>query len=274
MRSLLNFLLRFKTLILFLILEAVALVMISSSHNYHQTIAYGAARSITGFVAKKIDKGENYFRLKKINDELLAENLTLRRRLEQLSSSQADTIITVTDSLSGETYTYMNARVINNSINKQKNFITLDKGSKNGVVNGMGVASSTGVAGIVVGVSRNYSVAMSLLNSDFRLSASIERNNYFGSLTWDGGSYRYARLSEIPHHVSIREGDTVVTSGYSAIFPAGLMAGTLTGEQTKGGDFISLKVLLSTDFKKLTNVYIIGNLKREEQQQIEEEALK
>jgi len=274
MRSLLNFLLRFKTLILFLILEAVALVMISSSHNYHQTIAYGASRSITGFVAKKIDKGENYFRLKKINDELLTENLTLRRRLEQLSLSQADSIVPVTDSLTGVTYTYMNARVINNSVNKQKNFITLDRGSKHGVVNGMGVASSTGVAGIVVGVSRNFSVAMSLLNADFRLSASIKRNNYFGSLTWNGGSYRYARLSEIPHHVNIHEGDTVVTSGYSAIFPAGLMAGTLTGEQTRGGDFISLNVLLSTDFKKLTNVYVIGNLKKEEQQQIEEEAVR
>jgi rod shape-determining protein MreC len=273
MRSLLNFLLRFKTLILFLILEAVALVMISSSHNYHQTVAYGVARSITGFVAKRIDKGEYYFRLKKINDELLAENLMLHRRLEQLSSPPADSIVPVTDSVSGVAYTYLNARVINNSVNKQKNFITLDKGSRQGVVNGMGVASSTGVVGIVVGVSRNFSVAMSLLNADFRLSASIERNNYFGSLTWDGDNYRYAMLSEIPHHVTIKEGDTVVTSGYSAIFPAGLMAGTLTGEQIRGGDFISLKVLLSTDFKKLTNIYIIGNLKKYEEEQLEEEVV-
>lgn len=273
MRSLLNFLLRFKTLILFLILEAVALVMISSSHNYHQTVAFGVARNITGFVAKRIDKGENYFRLKKINDELLAENLMLHRRLEQLSLSPSDTLVPVTDSVYGVTYTYMNASVINNSVNKQKNFLTIDKGSRQGVVNGMGVTSSTGVAGIVVGVSRNFSVVMSLLNTDFRLSASIKRNNYFGSLTWDGDDYRNATLSEIPHHVSIHEGDTVVTSGYSAIFPAGLMAGTLTGEQTRGGDFISLNVLLSTDFKKLRNVYLIGNLKRNEQEQLEEEVV-
>jgi len=274
MRSLLIFLLRFKTLILLLILEAVALVMITSSHNYHQTVAFDAARSITGIVAKRIDKGENYFRLKKINDQLMAENLMLHRRIEQFSSLPEETIIPVTDSVSGVKYTYLNARVINNSVNKQKNFITLDKGSKQGVVNGMGVASSTGVVGIVVGVSRDFSVAMSLLNTDFRLSASIKRNNYFGSLTWDGRSYRSAWLSEIPHHVAIREGDTVVTSGYSAIFPAGLMAGTLTGDQMKGGDFISLNVLLSTDFKKLTNVYIIGNLIKNERKQLEEEAVK
>lgn len=124
---------------------------------------------------------------------------------------------------------------------------------------------------MVVGVSRNYSVVMSLLNTDFRLSASIARNDYFGSLAWNGTNYRYARLSEIPHHVRINEGDTIVTSGYSAIFPAGLMAGTLTGEQERGGDFITLEVLLSADFKRLTNVYVIGNLTRKEREILEEE---
>ena len=115
---------------------------------------------------------------------------------------------------------------------------------------------------------------MSLLNTDFRLSASIARNDYFGSLTWDGTNHRYARLSEIPHHVAVNEGDTIVTSGYSAIFPAGLMAGTLTGDQKRGGDFVSLKVLLSVDFKKLTDVYVIGNLKKDEREKLEEEVVK
>ena len=127
---------------------------------------------------------------------------------------------------------------------------------------------------MVVGVSGNYSVVMSLLNTDFRLSASIARNDYFGSLAWDGTNYRYARLSEIPHHVQVSEGDTIMTSGYSAIFPAGLMAGTLTGDQKRGGDFVSLKVLLSVDFKKLTNVYVIGNLTKEERENLEKEVVK
>jgi rod shape-determining protein MreC len=135
----------------------------------------------------------------------------------------------------------------------------------------MGVASPAGVIGVVVGVSRNYSVAMSLLNTDFKLSASIARNDYFGSLAWDGRNYRYAQLSEIPHHVDVTEGDTIVTSGYSAIFPPGLMVGTLTGDKKKGGDFVTLKVLLSADFKKLTNVYLIGNLTREERENLEKE---
>jgi len=273
MRSLLNFLLRYKTLIIFLILEAVALVMISSSHNYHQSVAYGAARSISGFVAKRIENGHSYFRLRQVNQELIAENLQLRHRIEKLETVQKPGLTSVSDSASGIRYNYLSARVINNSVNKQKNFITLDRGSRHGVTTGMGVASSTGVVGVIVGVSRNYSVAMSLLNTDFKLSASIAQNDYFGSLAWNGRNYRYAQLSEIPHHVAITEGDTIVTSGYSAIFPPGLMVGTLTGDLKKGGDFVTLKVLLSADFKKLTDVYLIGNLTRHEREAVEEEVI-
>ncbi|MBE0679044.1 MAG: rod shape-determining protein MreC [Bacteroidales bacterium] len=270
MRGLLNFLLRYKTLILFLILEAVTLFMISTSHNYHQTVFYGVARNISGFISDGLEKGAYYFRLRQVNEELLTENMMLRRQIESLTSATPGVFVPVRDSVSGINYTYLSARVINNSVNKQKNFITLNVGSLHGVTNGMGVASSTGVVGVVVGVSRHYSEVMSLLNTEFRLSASIERNDYYGSLAWDGTNYRYATLSEIPHHVSVNEGDTIVTSGYSAIFPAGLMVGALTGEQNRGGDFVSLRVQLSADFKKLTNVYLIGNLTREERNNLEE----
>jgi len=271
MRSLLYFLLRFKTLILFLVLEAVAIIMISSSHNYHETVLYGISRNITGFFAERLERGTYYFRLRQVNQELLAENILLKKQIAGLSSGSQEGFIPVRDSVNGVNYTYLNARVISNSVNKQKNFITLDKGSRQGVAEGMGVASPSGVVGVVVGVSRNYSVVMSLLNTDFRLSASMKRNDYFGSLAWDGINHRYARLSEIPHHVAVNEGDTIVTSGFSAIFPAGVMAGTLTGAQRRGGDFISLQVLLSADFKKLTDVYVIGNLTRDERENLEKE---
>jgi rod shape-determining protein MreC len=189
--------------------------MISTSHNYHQTVLYGISRNITGFVAERIERGTYYFRLRQVNQELLEENTLLKKQIAELSSRVQEGFIPVRDSVSGANYTY--------------------------------------------------------LNTDFRLSASIARNDYFGSLTWDGTNYRYARLSEIPHHVAVSEGDTIVTSGFSAIFPAGLMAGTLTGEQWRGGDFVSLKVLLSADFKKLTDVYVIGNLTREERENLEKE---
>jgi len=271
MRSLLNFLLRYKNLIIFFILEAVALVMISSSHDYHQSVAYGAARSVSGFVAKRLENSHSYFNLRHVNEDLVTENLMLRRRIENLAAVPQTGFTSINDTLSEIRYNYLNAKVINNSVNKQKNFITLDKGSRQGVTTGMGVASSTGVVGVVVGVSRNYSVAMSLLNTGFKVSASIARNDYFGSLAWDGRNHRYAQLSEIPHHVAVTEGDTIVTSGYSAIYPQGLIIGTLTGDQKRGGDFVTLKVLLSADFKKLTDVYLIGNLTRNERENLEKE---
>lgn len=273
MRSLLNFLLRYKTLILFLLLEGVALIMLTSSHNYHQSLTTDFARGITGRISGMLVKGKSYLTLREVNEKLIAENLSLRQKLENLSLKPDGTFMNVEDTIYGQKYRYLSARVVNNSVNKQKNFLTLNKGHRQGVAEGMAVISPDGVVGIVVGASQNYSVAMSLLNNDFRLSARIQKNDYFGSLAWEGKNYRYAMLSEIPHHVLINPGDTIVTSGFSAIFPEGLMIGTLTGEQKKRGDFVTLEVQLAADFKRLTDVYVIGNLEKNERAKLEEEVV-
>jgi rod shape-determining protein MreC len=129
----------------------------------------------------------------------------------------------------------------------------------------MAVTSGEGVAGVVVGCSENYSIVMSLLNLDFKVSTRIKSNGYFGSLSWDGRDYKQAILSEIPQHVSVTVGDTVVTTGYSAIFPEGVMVGTVSDFKKIGGDFYKINILLGTDFKKLQFVEIIGNMKKTEQ---------
>jgi len=129
----------------------------------------------------------------------------------------------------------------------------------------MGVISSDGVAGIIVACSENYSLAMSLLNIDFRLSSRIRSNGYFGSLTWDGRDYRYAILNDIPQHVNVQEGDTIETTSYSAIFPEGMPVGQVSDISRTGSDFYRITVRLSTDFRRLTYVNIINNNSREEQ---------
>jgi rod shape-determining protein MreC len=134
----------------------------------------------------------------------------------------------------------------------------------------MAVVSPEGVAGIIVSSSDNFSVAMSLLNLDFRLSARMKSSGYFGSLTWDGRDYRYAILNEIPQHVILNKGDTVQTTGYSAIFPEGIFAGVVSDFEKAGGDFYKIRVLLATDFKKLNYISIIGNLRRSEQKGLEQ----
>ncbi len=141
--------------------------------------------------------------------------------------------------------------MINNSVNKQKNYFTLNKGRRQGIKVDMAVTSGDNVAGVIVGCSENYSVAISLLNLDFRLSARIRSNGYFGSLSWDGRNYRHAVLNEIPQHISVSIGDTVETTGYSAIFPEGIRIGTVSDLKKSGSDFYKITVELFTDFKKL-----------------------
>jgi rod shape-determining protein MreC len=133
----------------------------------------------------------------------------------------------------------------------------------------MAVTTGSGIAGKVVGVSENFSVAMSLLNLDFKVSTRLKSNGYFGSLSWDGRDYRYAVLSEIPQHVSVNIGDTIETTGYSAIFPEGVMVGIVSDFEKSGGDFYKIRVSLATDFKKLHFVNVIGNMKKTEQLDLE-----
>lgn len=175
----------------------------------------------------------------------------------------------VYDSVYNQQYLHTSASIVSNSVNRQKNFFTVNKGSKQGIHVDMAVNSQGSVAGVIVGCSENYSVVMSLLNTDFKLSARIKTNGYFGSLSWDGKNYRYAVLNEIPQHVSVNVGDTIETTGYSAIFPEGVLVGTVSDFEKLGGDFYKILILLSTDFKKLHFVDIISNMKKTEQLELE-----
>jgi rod shape-determining protein MreC len=161
--------------------------------------------------------------------------------------------------------------VLNNSIFRQHNYITLDKGRSAGVKPEMGVISSEGIVGVVRGVSENFSSVISLLNSELSVSAKLKNSGYYGSFNWTGRDYRYGKLQDIPLHVDVSIGDTVITSGYSAIFPEGILVGFVEEYQEKGGRFLELTVELSTDFKKLNNVYIVKNLLKEEQKELENE---
>ena len=137
----------------------------------------------------------------------------------------------------------------------------------------MALVGPDGIAGTIIGVSRNFSIAMSVLNLDFRLSTRFRKNNYFGSLSWEGTNPGKVRLNEIPHHVNVEMGDTIETSGFSSVFPAGLMVGKVVSYDDEGGDFIRIDVELSTDFNNLNYVYVIANLRKEEQIELENELL-
>jgi rod shape-determining protein MreC len=269
MRNLLNFLVRYNNLIIFLFLEGIAFYMLSSGNSYQNSRIVNGVRGMTRGIEKKIYNTRSYLSLHEINENLSAENVALKNRMGRLTKEENSLFFSVNDSLNKQQYLHTSAEVIDNSINRQKNFFTINKGERQGIKVDMAVISANSVAGVIVGCSKNYSVSMSLLNLNFKLSARIKSNGYFGSLSWDGRDYRYAILSEIPQHVLVNVGDTIETTGYSAIFPEGAMIGTVSDYEKFGGDFYKITILLTTDYKKLHFVDVIANLKKTELLELE-----
>jgi rod shape-determining protein MreC len=269
MRNLLNFLLKYINLIVFLILEGIALYWLTNGNSYHNSTVVRAVQGVTRGLDERINNVRTYLNLREINSNLASENSKLKNRLEKFTQKGDPDFITVDDSLLRQQYQYTSARVINNSVNKQKNYFTLDKGSLQGIKVDMAVTNGKDAVGVIVGCSENFSVAISLLNLDFRLSARLRSNGYFGSLSWDGRNYRYAVLNEVPQHISVNEGDTIETTGFSAVFPEGIEIGRVSDLKKSGSDFYKITVELFTDFKKLQYVNVIGNLKRTERLELE-----
>jgi rod shape-determining protein MreC len=271
MRNLLNFLARYNNLIIFLILEGVAVYLMVTGNNYHNTRIVNGTRHLTQGIEERINNTRTYLNLRKINVSVAEENVALRNSLERMKKGDNSIFLFVTDSVYKQQYVHTSAEVINNSINKQRNFFTINKGYRQGISVDMAVICENGVAGVIVGCSENYSVAMSLLNLDFRLSTRIKTNGYFGSLSWDGRDHLHAILSEVPQHVLFNIGDTVETTGYSAIFPEGEIVGTISEYEKVGGDFYKITISLNTDFAKLHFVDVIGDMKKTEKLELEKQ---
>lgn len=241
-----------------------------------------SANVVTGHLASLAGSITAYLDLREINKELLEQNGRLEMRLldlqDQLDLLLADTVTFkgfAPDSSELFPYSFITADVVNNSVAHLANYITVDKGRLDGVVPDMGVVSERGVVGIVSTVSDHFSVIIPLLNPKFRLSCKVLGSSYFGSLGWDGRDPKFANLEELPRHVEFQKGDTVVTSGYSAVFPAGIIVGKVESfERQRDDNFYTLRVELMTDFRVLNNVRIIKNFRQAEQIGIEEEAKK
>ena len=271
MRSLFRFLLRNYFLMMFLTLETISLVLIVSFNNYQRVKFLNSSSDLVGVIYDKFSSLDDYFSLSRTNARLAAENAKLRKELErQISLQDKYPPVNKADTVDAPAYIFTSAKVISNSVNKTFNYITINKGSRQGIKPDMGVISSDGVVGVITNVSDNYATGLSLLNKRLSIPAKITKNNYFGSLVWDGEHFNTADLKEIPFHIMVNVGDTVVTSGYSNIFPEGIMIGTITKFDVEGGtNFYNIKVQLSTNFKTLKYVYVVRNTKRPEQLKLE-----
>ena len=270
MRNLISFLIRFNAFFIFLLLETVALIFVFRSHTYHRTGFLNSAGHITGNVFETYFQFGEYLNLKEVNLQLMEENARLRERTDMMYTADFNSTIEVCNDTGILMYEYIPVKVINNSTDRISNYLTLNKGSRDGIRKDMGVITSSGVVGIINRVSADFSTAMSILHKDSRISIKIKRFNYPGTMFWNGGNPSVAELSGIPQHLPLAVGDSIITSGFSAIFPENLPVGIISEiESTKGSSFYEIKVLLSANLQTLQYAYVVNNLFYEQQQQLE-----
>jgi rod shape-determining protein MreC len=272
MRSLLRFVAKYHVLLLFLVLEIISFSLIFNYNNIQRVKYLNTSNRVTGTVYESFNRVVNYFKLAAINEELALENSRLKSRISNYMQNfpRFPESIRNDDSISGK-YTIRPAIVINNSVAKQYNYITLDKGTRDGIKPDQGIISDQGIIGVVSFTSENYSTGISLLNRRFFVSGKLKNNDFFGSVQWDGTNYRYASLLDIPSHAEVEVGDTVVTRGSSVYFPEGIMIGTVESfDVVQGESFFTIRLKLAVDFKTITYVEVVENNDKQEILSLEE----
>lgn len=265
MQQIINFIIRYKNFLFYILLFTISLAFTIQSHSYHNSRFFNSATWISGTIHKTSSNITSYFNLNEENKRLVAEN----KRLRNLVVNQK-----INDSVEIDTaninYTIVTAQVIKNSYANPKNYITLDKGRKQHIQQDMGVITSDGILGIVENASSNFSTVQSILNTKSNINAKIKNTNYNGSLVWDTKTYTLVQLIDIPRLAPVQVGDTIVTGGMSSIFPENIPIGTIKNYDlnTEKSSYI-LNISLFNDMTNIRNVYIIDNIHRPEIRQLE-----
>ena len=264
MQNLLQFLFRNGVVLLFLALEALCLYLVVETNERQNKIYHKSADVITGAISKQMESFVDYWSLRASNDSLRAENAFLRQQLYNWSLSAVSA--SVTDS----SYRTISAHVIKNSILSRNNYITLNAGSEQGIKTGMGVVAPDGPVGIVISTTKRYAKVMSILHGNAMISASIKNKGYFGSLVWKSANPMQMQLEAIPKHANLEVGDTIITSGYSHMFPPGILIGVVEAFHLDGGDnFYNVTVRLGVDISDIQTAYVIENLHYAERDSVE-----
>ncbi len=273
MKNLWLFLVRYNAFFLFILFFVFSIVLVVRNNNYQRASFINSSNTVVGSYFKQINSWKAYLDLAGDNQKLLEENALLRKKLQGFLAIDTTTQVQLVDSIEKDRYDFTVATVVNNSIHQKNNYITLDKGSADGIHANMGVITSNGVVGIVENVSKNFSTVRSLLHPDIRISVSLDSvSDAFGSLVWGNNiDSRYAMIREIPNHVKAYVGQPIFTSGYSTLFPRGIKVGHVVEPEVVSGDsFKEIRILLSTNFAKLHHVYIVKDKLAQEKVSLEE----
>lgn len=267
MYNLFQFFLRYYLFLLFVSLEIFCFYLIFQNKHYNEVAYMNVANSLSGKVYSTYTGMSDYLYLRRFSDSLVDENAKLHAQLlDSKYISKIDSGIMRDSTLKNvQQYSYISARVIHNSVNEAANLIYLDRGRLQGVGKQMGVINANGIVGQVVAVTHNYSAVMSVLSKEFKVSAKFKKNEFFGNLHWDGVNSTTASMEDIPKHVPVKVGDTLVTSGFSQLFPRNIMVGRVkTVKMEPDKNFLEITVDLSTNFGSLSYVYVVNNFKKQE----------
>ncbi len=270
MKNLLAFVVKHNFIFIFLVLQVLCILLMVNRNGYQGSHVINSSNEVVANVYQTAANTREYFALKQENDRLAIENAALRNLLKSNYSAIPLAEYKKNDTLYKQQYSYVAAKVVNSSVNKRRNFLTLNIGSNMGISRDMAVMTSNGIVGIVTDVSNNFSTVMSLLHKDVRVNCQLKRDGSYGPLIWDGKDYRYCLLTDIPTHAKIGKGDTVITSELSGIFPEGIIVGTIESfERRINESFYTATVLLSANLKKVNHVYVIKNKHKGERDSLE-----
>ncbi len=278
MRNLINFLIQYSVLMLFLFLELISFSLIVKNQEYQKSVFLSSSNSTVASLYEMSNSVVEFFKLKASNVSLSEENTALKNELIQLKNQLAAITPEKKDSIRFHIppemeYKFISAKVINSSTNKLQNYITLNKGIRDGIKVDMGVVSDLGVVGIVKTVSDKFAVVIPILNDKIRINCKFTKSNYSGPLQWTGFNYQYASLDDIARHVKFVKGDSLVTSGFTNTFPEGIPVGTIDNFNIKESDpYYTISVKLAVDFRTLSHVKVIDYKNYREQRFLEQVA--
>lgn len=270
MRSLLDFIVKHSYVFLFILLEILSLVLLFGFNDRQKEAFLTSANSMSGTLLEWRSGVDQFFSLRKENARLIDENTRLRDMLYEMTDSQY-----VDQERAMSTGKVVAARVVDNSIRKDDNYVTINKGRRDGISPGMGVYNADGVVGVVMVTGKRYSVVMPVLNGNSSISCKKKGTDCFGFLEWAGGNPYVAQLKDMPFHSEVEIGDTIVTTGFSSVFPENIPVGTVAGvERSKNGYTLKIQVNLACDLSDLGWVYVHTETSDEEIQDLYEQILK
>ena len=258
MQTLFKILQQYSNFLVFIALEVAAFMLINYNNPYPRSSILSTANDVIAWQHQQINEVSGYFHLRTINEQLAKENVELRNMLYANDSTSDKQIIH-----------HQSAKVVHLTTDRLHNFLTINRGSNDGIRRGQGIRNDEGVVGIVQTVGPNYSLVMPIINTEANLSCRFTKNDYCGTLKWDGKDIRFARLTDVATHMVVNPGDTIITSGLSPVFPEGIPVGIVESSVLKEGDsYLTIKVRIHTHFKRLKYIEVVQNADQQELEQL------